>query len=347
MKEELKDRILCAIREIVPDVRDAGMRISMILADYDVMKAERLPAVWHGDRNEQTVKRFLAAKIANGLSARTIQYYGQTIPQALRKIGKDYDEVTTDDIRLYLAQRIYKDGVSKTCANNERRNLSTFYSWLYREGIIQKNPITRVDPIKQEKKRKEAFSPMDLERIRGACRTARETAMIELLVSTWCRVSEVVQIRIDDIDEDRIVVYGKGSKERMVYLNAKAVFALNRYLAERKDDNPYLFPGKETNITGGKKGGAKWYKIPENVSLERHMDMASFEGLIRKIGKRAGVQKTHPHRFRRTGATMALRNGMAITTVSKLLGHESIDTTQIYLDVSNEDLEDAHKRFVI
>lgn len=168
-------------------------------------------------------------------------------------------------------------------------------------------------------------------------------------MSTGCRVTELSMIRIDDLKEDKLIVHGKGQKDRTVYLNAKAQMAVKKYVQEREDSNPYLFP-KGIWMDGAKgmkrKEQGMWYKHPEYVQ-EGCTDKSSLESVVRKIGRRAGVEKCHPHRFRRTCATFALRRGMPLVQVSKMLGHENIDTTQIYLDLSEEELEQAHKKYVV
>jgi site-specific recombinase XerD len=231
--------------------------------------------------------------------------------------------------------------------------LSAFYGWLQKEEILLKNPMLKIDVIKANKQPKKAFDEIDIERLRSSCRCTREKFLIELLLSTWCRVSEVSQIRLDEIKDDTILVHGKGEKDRIVYLNAKCKFALENYLAERKDSNPYLFPrakyaGAVEKMAKGKKRAreCEWYKDPELVDETEHAGFDTIEVWIRKIGKRAGVKNTHPHRFRRTGATYALRSGMPLMTVSKLLGHSGIGVTQVYLDISDAELEEAHKKYV-
>ena len=186
----------------------------------------------------------------------------------------------------------------------------------------------------------------------------RIMCMFELLLSTWCRVSELAQITLKDISEnkDTVLIHGKGSKDRICYINARAKICLERYLRERKDKNKYLFPQSSTAVIGKgqlisvecKKREVRlqdWWMVPELVG-EGHIDKSVVESLIRKLGKRANVEKTHPHRFRRTGATFALRRGMPIEQVSKILGHESIETTQIYLDISEQELAQAHRKYV-
>lgn len=355
MKKRLEDDLIVALTPYLKDItgQDLRLRIEMTLADYDITKSEHALTVYEGDVNENILKRFLSAKIAQGCSDRTICFYKNSITSTFEKIGKPYMDITADDVRLYLAYRIHRDMVSKTTANNERRNLSAFYGWLQREEILLKNPMNKVDAVKVTKKKKKAFEQMELEKLRDKCRSKRETAIIEVLISTWARVSEVVQIRIDDIHGNHLVVHGKGAKDREVYLNAKAMLAITNYLTERKDKNPYLFPrckyaGDVSKMCTGiaRRLQGQWYKDPDFVHESAHMDISSFESVVREIGKRADVPNTHPHRFRRTGATMALRNGMPLIQVSKLLGHENIGTTQIYLDISDEELEMAHRRYV-
>ena len=354
MKKQLEDELITFLSSLIPNINgpELRLRIDMILAGYEVTKGKQELEIYKGDLNENMLKRFLAAKLAQGCSKQTIAYYRNSIKKTLAIIGKPYNSVTADDIRLYLAKRIYTDKVSKTTVNNERRNLSAFYGWLQKEEILLKNPMTKVDVIKTTKKKKKAFEQMELEKIRDKCKSKRETAIIEVLISTWARVTEVTLIRIDDIHDNHLTVHGKGDKDREVYLNPRAILAVTNYLAERGDKNPYLFP--KAKYAGdfaqlhkiAKDERCEWYKDPELVDEREHADQGTIESIVRAIGKRAGVPKTHPHRFRRTGATMALRAGMPLIQVSKLLGHENVGTTQIYLDISDEELEQAHKRYV-
>ena len=352
MRIDLVRDLMCALQPFTGDSDQEAVKaaITMAISKYDVTPAETSITVWNGDMNDRILQRFLAAKIAAGLSRRTIKYYKDCVTIVLRKIGKPYDEVTADDVRIYLATRTYQDKVSKCTANNERRCLSAFYGWLQREEILLRNPLAKVDVIKDRKKKKKAFDPMEIERLRVECRTNRETALVELLLSTWCRVSEVSGILISDIRDDRLIVHGKGDKDREVYLNARAILALTRYLGERQDSNPYLFPRSAGDgIQGGiglRQARENWYKDPRLVHPSEPTGASTIEIIIRHLGRRAGVENTHPHRFRRTGATMALRSGMPLVQVSKLLGHESIATTQIYLDVSDAELSEAHKKYV-
>lgn len=353
MKEELITDIVNAVAEYGVPTQDIRLKLTIILADYEIEARHTELAVCDEDKNTAVFRKFLASKVAMGCTEKTIRYYGTSLKFIFDRIDKNYDEVTADDIRLYLAVRIQQDQVSKTTTNNERRVLSTFYLWLQKEEILFKNPMAKVDVIKTRKAPKKAFEEIDLEKLRECCRSTREKLLVELMLSTWCRVSEVAQIRLDEIKDDTILVHGKGQKDRTVYLNAKSKFALDKYLAERTDDNPYLFPkakyaGDIRKVARGEKRRmeCEWYKKPGLVSDNEHTDSGTIEAIIRKLGKRAGVNNTHPHRFRRTGATYALRQGMPLTTVSKLLGHAGIGVTQIYLDISDAELEEAHKKYV-
>lgn len=332
---------------------DVKMKIQIALSEYDIDKRVTDLAVYTEGKNDAIIKKFIASKLAAGRSTKTLKYYTQTLNNFFSKVPKDFDEITADDIRLYLAIRMNKEQVAKTTANNERRNLSAFYQWLQVEEILLKNPMNKVSGIKQTKTKKKAFSDMDVEKLRASCRTERETALIEVLLSTWCRVSEVCGIRLDDINGNEVLVHGKGDKDRLVYLNARATLAVERYITQRKDDNPYLFPRAKYAGQIGEiaKGGTiaslpEWYKDKDFVADDGCIEKGTIESIVRKLGKRAGVENTHPHRFRRTGATHALQAGMELITVSKLLGHSGLGVTQIYLDISDEELMQAHTKYV-
>lgn len=355
MKEELLVNLINISLPYIKkdDLADYRWKLEIELSKWDIKEKCTELAIRTEGKNEAILKKFIASKLAAGRTKRTLEYYKNTLVFFFNKMGKDFDEITADDIRWYLAVRVNRDNVTKTTANNERRNISAFYAWLQTEEIVLKNPMLKVDQMKVNKAQKKAFSDMDIELIRNACHTNKEKALVELLISTWCRVSEVAQIQLTDIEGDEILVHGKGEKDRTVYLNAKAKVALTRYLAERNDTNPFLFArakyaGDVAKMTKGKSrsASAEWYKQEDLVDPVGRIDAGTIEGIVRNIGKRAGVENTHPHRFRRTGATFALRNGMPLVTVSKLLGHANIGVTQLYLDITDNELEEAHKKFV-
>lgn len=353
MKNEVVEKVSYAlIREGFAEeqIRTVSNALLMTLSKYAVTKETRELTVYEGDINQNLIQKFLIAKRVAGRTDRTIEYYGKSLISIFREVKKSCLEATADDIRLYLATREMRDGVSKTTLNNELRCLKTFYSYLLAEEFISKNPTLKVESIKQTKKKKEAFTELEVELIRNACRTAREKAIIEMLLSTGCRISELTGIKISEIQDGEVTVHGKGDKYRKVYLNAKAQVAVAQYIEERKDSNPYLFPKSRYSVAG--KAGHKlkankyWYQNPENVADDGAQDKGSIEAIVRKIGCKAGVEKTHPHRFRRTCATFALRRGMPIEQVSKMLGHEQLDTTMVYLDIGERELEAQHRKYI-
>lgn len=325
------------------------LKIMQVLNDYQISEACTELVEWHGDRNAALIQRWIISKAVAGCTDRTIKYYRASVERILMRIGKDIDQIAAPDVQVYFAQEIAR-GTSLTTVDNDKRVLSSMYNYLYREEIIRNNPMLRIDPIRREKKKKPAFSDMDIERIRAACRTNREKMIVEVLLSTACRVSEFVSIKYGDIQDGKLTIIGKGKKARVVYFNAKAILAMEQYMEERKDSNPYLLP-KGIHISEwpkelrNKKSSGMWYANP-NLIDSGHQDNSSIESIIRDIGKRAGVENAHPHRFRRTCATNALRKGMPIEMVSKMLGHENIATTQIYLDLSEDDLKMMHEKFV-
>ena len=267
----------------------------------------------------------------------------------LRGIGKDADTITADDIQVYLAKVLSKGG-SKCYCDNIRRDLSSFYNWLYREEIIRTNPMNKIDNIKFKREKEKALTDMEIEVMRQACQTTMQKAIMEMLLSTGCRAAELVSIKIADMDEDKVSILGKGGKWRTVYINAKAFVAIKNYLADRKDTNPYLFPREintkdRTMISNFSR--KDWFKDPRLVTKADHFGRDSVNNMVRTIGKRAGVNGVHTHRFRRTCATQALRHGMPIELVSMMLGHEQISTTQIYLDIRDDDLQAAHRKYVV
>lgn len=353
-RESLLDELYMAMTAAGAE-QDVRNDLYIILDKYEITQRTTELAILDEDRNETMMKRFLIAKTVKGCTPRTIQYYRATLAKALPRIGKTVDEITADDIRLYFALRGRKDGVTKVTVGNEERVLSSFFEWLRVEEILIKNPMDKVERVRQKRAKKKAFTDYQVELIRGACRTQQERAIIEVLLSTGCRCGELILMRRSELNGEKIVVHGKGEKDRTVYLNAKAQIELQKYLTERSDGYDWIFP-KGTGASQIMKTGTKrlrsiamrpdWYKNPE-LLVDDHTGISHIEELVRGIGKRAGVEDCHPHRFRRTCATTALRRGMPIEQVSQMLGHEQLSTTQIYLDLSEEDLAQAHKKYVV
>lgn len=355
MKDELIRKMMVELRKAFDvDLTTTENILLFCFADYEVSKKETavIPLSDAVESNEELLRQFLTTKMTQGRSKRTLRYYAEILRVALAKIDKSAVDITSDDIRTYLAVRQFRDNVTYITANNERRVLSSFFEWLKEDAEkISRNPMRKIDNIKGRQQVKKAFTEVEVEKIRSACKTNRERAIIEVLLSTACRATEVVEMRRDMIKGDAILVIGKGNKERIALFNAKALIALENYLNERKDANPYIFPkmvsiGEATKAKTKKKNTNQWYTNPKNIDPVGHMDISSLRQIVSRLGKSVGVENVHPHRFRRTAATMALKHGMPVEQVSKMLGHSQLTTTQIYLDLNEDMLREAHKKYM-
>lgn len=271
---------------------------------------------------------FIAAKRVEGCSEKSLRYYESTIRNMLDGIGKPECEITTEDLRGYLDTYQRRGTISKVTLDNVRRILSSFFSWLEDEDYIVKSPVRRIHKVKTGKTVKETYSDESLELMRDHCDNSRDLAMIDMLASTGIRVGELIKLNRDDVDFEKreCVVFGKGNKERKVYFDARTKIHLQRYLTERTDDNSALF-----------------------VSLLKPFDRLQISGVeirLRKIGRELNFSKVHPHKFRRTLATMAIDKGMPIEQVQQLLGHQSIDTTLQYAMVNQNNVKESHRKFI-
>lgn len=279
-------------------------------------------------KNQDFMNMFLSAKDIEGCSQRTIKYYKDIIEKFLNNIGKSIKEITTDDIRLYLAYYKENSNCNTVTMDNLRRVFSSFFAWLENEDYIIKSPVRRIHKVKTAVTVKETFSDENIEKMRDNCSNIRELAIIELLLSTGMRVGELVNLNIEDLNiEDRsCVVLGKGNKQREVYFDARTKIHLKQYLSTRVDNNRALFVSK--------------------IRPYNRITISTIETLIRQLGKELNIKKAHPHKFRRTMATMAIDKGMPIEQVQKLLGHTKIDTTMHYAMVNQANVKFSHRKFI-
>ena len=271
---------------------------------------------------------FIAAKRIEGCSDKSLKYYTLTVRQMLNRMGKHFREISTDDLRGYLANYQKDRGSSKVTIDNMRRIFSSFFGWLEDEDYILKSPVRRIHKIKTDKPIKETISDEGLELLRDACDEIRDLAIVDLLASSGMRVGELVNLNRGDMNfhERECVVLGKGGSERMVYFDARTKIHLLNYLESRDDNNPALF-------------------VSLNQPYERLL-VGGVETRLRKIGKRADLKKVHPHKFRRTLATRAIDKGMPIEQVQRLLGHVKIDTTMHYAMVNQSNVKNSHRKFI-
>lgn len=276
----------------------------------------------------ELLNRFIATKKLEGRSEKTLKYYKSTVDKMLQGIDKNVKAITTDDLRAYLIDYQSKTTVSKQSVDNIRRNLSSFFTWLEDENYIMKSPVRRIRKIKTTTSVKETYSDDEMEQLRDCCKDIRDLAMVDLLSSTGMRVGELVLLNREDINfrERECIVFGKGGKERIVYFDARTRLHLQEYLNSRMDNSPALFVGLR--------------------SPNERLKISGVEVRIRKLGRRIGLKKCHPHKFRRTMATVAIDKGMPIEQVQKLLGHEKIDTTLHYAMVKQSNVKNAYKKYI-
>ena len=291
---------------------------------YDVIQLEQ------GNEKEKLdySNLFINSKKVEGCSERTLNYYKTTIDNMILSINKDIKIIDTDDLREYLTNYQEKNQCSKVTVDNVRRILSSFFSWLEDEDYILKSPIRRIHKIKTTKVVRETYSDETLEKLRDGCEEMRDLAIIDFLSSTGVRVGELVKLNKEDIDfENRsCVVFGKGSKEREVYFDARTKLHLEKYLQLRTDDNPALFVSL--------------------LSPHSRLEISGVEIRLRKLGRDLELQRVHPHKFRRTLATRAIDKGMPIEQVQRLLGHAKIDTTLQYAMVNQNNVKISHHKYI-
>ena len=311
MEEKFRVELLTMLdkRMSKEQISAVDMALTALFRKYDVSESCTELAVCD-DSNERIINTYIASMRLEGRSEKTLKQYYDALTKLLDEIPKNIKDIKTHDIRYHLAHYQSTHKVSNATVNNKRKFLSAFFVWATKEEIIDWNPMLKINSIKEKYVTKKPFSDIELAKIRDVLKNDREKALVEFLLSTGCRVSEVAGLKVEDVNfrDGECVVCGKGNKERTVYINNKAMYYLERYLPDKMDASRPLF------LNGWGKSMAK----------------GNIEQLMRDIGKRAGVSKVHPHRFRRTMATNAMKRGMPVQYIQVILGHSKLDTTMIY-----------------
>ena len=293
-----------------------------------IVKTDELKHQEELDENKAMIESFISSKQIEGCSDRTIKYYKEIIDKFNNNFDKSIKKITTEEIRSYLSNYKEMSTCGSTTIDNIRRVLSSFFSWLEDEDYIIKSPIRRIHRIKTPTTVKEVLTDENLEKLRDECENIRDLSLIELLISTGMRVGELVNLNISNLNfEDRsCIVLGKGNKEREVYFDAKTKLHLKEYISKRNDTNDALF-----------------------VSLRephQRLSISGIELIVRNLGINTNINKVHPHKFRRTLATMAIDKGMPVEQVQKLLGHVKIETTMHYAMVNQSNVKISHRRYI-
>lgn len=332
MREQLRNELLVMLNDYADGdtLKIIGMKLDVILSDYEI-ENRKTDVVEYEYHVPESVQIYIVSKKIAGLSDKTLYLYDIVLKDFFMTIKKQPHEVSAIDIRGYLYTYQKINGVSNRTLDGKRTVICTYFAWLAAEEYIPKNPAVNIKPIKYERKHKKPMSQLELEQIRSVCTTKREKAIVEMLYSTGCRVSELEHLNITDVNFDtkEVILFGKGSKHRTSYLNAKAEFALKEYLAERTDNNLALFVYKKKPYGRLRKAG--------------------IEKIIKNIVQRTSDVRTHvtPHVFRHTTASVSLDHGMNIVDVSKLLGHESLDTTMQYITSDQESVRSSHLKCIV
>jgi site-specific recombinase, phage integrase family len=326
MKQDLIKDVIQGMLPYLNNAQNEKLReiLQYTLANYDIKEKQYQEIT----SEHNFVELFLSAKRIEGCSERSLKYYMATIETMLDELKKDVRHIVTDDIRGYLTEYQKKKKSSKVTIDNIRRILSSFFSWLEDEDYILKSPVRRIHKVKSGTNIKETYSDEALELMRDSCTELRDLAIIDILASTGMRVGEMVLLNRNDIDfnERECIVVGKGNKERVVYFDARTKIHLQNYLNSRRDDNPALF-------------------VSLRAPYER-LQIGGIEVRLREHGKKLGLQRVYPHKFRRTLATMAIDKGMPIEQLQQLLGHRKIDTTLQYAMVKQSNVKIAHRRYI-
>lgn len=327
MKEELITEVMQQMLAYLDNAQLKQLKqvLAKSLCQYEIVS--NIPAL-ETDDSKNLIEMFIAAKRIEGCSDKTLKYYRKTIDTMMLSLKKNVKHIRTEDLRLYLTEYQNKNQSGRVTIDNIRRILSSFFSWLEDEDYIVKSPVRRIHKVKAASCIKETYTDEELERMRDHSEELRDLAIIDMLASTGMRIGEMVRLNREDIDftERECVVFGKGDKERIVYFDARTKLHLMEYLENRKDSNDALF-----------------------VTLRSPHERITISGIelrLRELGKRLSIVKVHPHKFRRTLATMAIDKGMPIEQLQRLLGHQRIDTTLQYAMVKQSNVKIAHKKFI-
>lgn len=331
MKNNLFLQITNDMKDSLTNYQMDKLKQSLIVnfEKYEIItKTDEMKLIEEKTINEKLINSFISSKKVEGCSERTTKYYEETITKFVVESNKFIENIDTDDIRNYLSEYKEKSKCNSTTIDNIRRILSSFFSWLEDEDYIIKSPVRRIHKIKTAQLVKDTLSDENLEQLRDNCENIRDLCLIELLISTGMRVGEVVNINKNDINfEDRsCIVLGKGNKQREVYFDAKTKIHLQEYIDKRKDNNEALF-----------------------VSIRKPYQRLSISGIeliVRNLGIDSNISNVHPHKFRRTLATMAIDKGMPVEQVQKLLGHVKIETTMHYAMVNQNNVKMSHRKYI-
>ena len=307
-------------------IEHAITQITLRMENYEV-SSMCTDLARYSDEDEKILKRYLACLLVEGKSPGTIEGYRYRLQHMINHSQIHFTDMRAYDIRFYLAN-LKQQGYSDRTLESVRQYISAFFTWMINEGIISKNPMLQIKPIKYKEEMKEAFSDLDIEKIRRNCKNDRERALVEFLLSSGVRAAELSQMNVDDLnfqDNSVHVKFGKGNKERITYMSPLAAYYINKYLNQRDDKDIALF----TSIKG-----------------KERLKPGGIRHILKQIEDRADITNVHPHRFRRTFATMLSNKGMAVQVIQYLMGHSNLDTTMVYINLDNRNIRSEYLKYI-
>ena len=328
---DYRNSVVKSLEQSLADVLDhddleiVSRRLLCILNDYEIAERCTDVVVYDGG-NDKLIKRYCACLLIDGKSAKTVYQYKRQLTRFAEADGTPFMERDAYAIRYYLAC-LKENGLANSTLQNTRTYIHAFYQWLVDEEVIEKNPCSNIKPIKTPKEIRQPFTQVELDMLRAVCRKTKERALIEVLVTSGLRVSELSTMDVTDIDYGSLTVHvrhGKGAKERITYITDVAKMHLQKYLSERNDNNTSMFINYKNERLGA--GGIRV--------------------ILHDLEKRSGVHNVHPHRFRRTFATNLAVRGMAIQDIQQLMGHSSISTTMRYITLTNDKVKASYKQYI-
>lgn len=328
LKEMFIVKTLCDIQELddyssssIRTILDKNLNgLTLYKAELSLVKSDLL----------EKVQYYLASRKVEGLSSKTLETYQLRLTNFAQFIIKPADMINVNDIRLYLVYLQQERKLKHSSMNNAITILKSFFSFLRDEEFITKDPTTKIKLAKINKKELRGHLELEeLEKLRMACKDTREMAIVEFMYVTACRASEVVNVKISDLNfyTNSLKVVGKGNKEREVYITPKCRLYLQKYIKNRTDTSKYLFVSS---------------KKPHNK-----ITVSGLEKLLKRIAQRTDINKSiYPHLLRHTWATLALKGGLDIGKIQDILGHENPSTTQIYARIDKSQLKYEYDRLM-
>ena len=324
MAIEAKESFLRQVEKLLSTVTTADTMAKTLSIIADVMDGFDMLEIKTEDVKYDMLKCFIQAMDVQGRSKKTIEHYRGVLRRFLKDAGITPRKVTVYHLRAYLA-KLKERGLKDSTIAHHREVFSSFFGWLFREGLIEKNPVVNLGNIKVAKEEKKVFTDIDMEKMRRSCKRAVDRAIISFLASTGCRVAELVNMDRNAIDliNMECVVRGKGNKERTVYMDTVTAMYIRTYLATRRDMSPALFVNR----------------------FGKRFETGGIRDMLKRLEERSGVEHVHPHKFRRTLATNLAKRGMPIQTIAAILGHEKVETTMEYIVLNKEDTKLKYKQY--